>query len=95
MHAACPAPKCVQKLIKQYKSKPKQDPPTTIYEYEYKGAKVYYVTAPCCDQMSTLYDSKCNVICQPDGGITGTGDGKCPDFNKEKTNEVLIWKDER
>ncbi|MBX7108441.1 MAG: hypothetical protein K1X61_07340 [Chitinophagales bacterium] len=94
-HATCNVPKCIQKLIKQYKSKPKQEPATTIYEYEYNGAKVYYVTAPCCDQMGMLYDAKCNLLCHPDGGITGTGDGKCADFNSTKTNEVLIWKDDR
>lgn len=93
--AACSVPKCIQKLVKQYKSKPKQEPATAIYEYEYNGAKVYYVTAPCCDQMGTLYDAKCNILCHPDGGITGTGDGKCSDFNSTKTNEVLIWKDDR
>ena len=27
--------------------------------------------------------------------ITGKGDGKCPDFEKNKTNEKLVWQDPR
>lgn len=88
-------PGCIQQLIRDYQSKPKQNPSASIYEYDYKGQKVYYVTAPCCDQMNKVYDANCNVLCHPDGGFTGKGDGKCPDFNASKTNEVLIWKDER
>jgi uncharacterized protein DUF6970 len=89
------APSCIQQMIKDYENKPKQNPAATIYQYDYKGQKVYYVLAPCCDQMNIVYDSNCNIICHPDGGITGKGDGKCGDFNSSKTNPVLIWKDNR
>lgn len=88
-------PDCIQQMVKDFQSKPKQNPPASIYQYDYNGQKVYYVTAPCCDQMNTLYDANCAVICHPDGGFTGKGDGKCPDFNATKSNEVLIWKDDR
>ena len=73
----------------------KGNPPTFIYRYQYGGQLVYYITAPCCDQYSQLYDTKGKLLCQPDGGITGRGDGKCPDFDKKKTNEKLVWKDPR
>ena len=45
--------------------------------------------------MSTLYDENCNKICSPDGGIAGNGDGLCPDFFTNRTNERLIWEDKR
>jgi hypothetical protein len=38
-----------------------------------------------------LYDAKCNLLGHPDGGMTGKGDGKFPDFNKEKRKEKIIW----
>ncbi|MEO6168009.1 MAG: hypothetical protein ABIO46_02935 [Chitinophagales bacterium] len=88
-------PDCIQQMVKDLQGKPRQNPPASIYQYDYQGKKVYYVTAPCCDQMNMLYDDKCAVICHPDGGFTGKGDGKCPDFHESKTNEVLIWKDDR
>jgi hypothetical protein len=88
-------PLCIQQMIKDYENKPKQNPAATIYQYDYNGQKVYYVVAPCCDQMNMVYDSNCNIFCHPDGGITGRGDGKCTDFNSSKTKEVLIWKDDR
>lgn len=88
-------PGCIQQMIADYRNQPKQNPPASIYQYDFNGAKVYYVTAPCCDNFNTLYDSNCNVICHPDGGFTGKGDGKCPEFSTAKTNEVLIWKDDR
>jgi hypothetical protein len=34
-------------------------------------------------------------MCAPDGGFTGKGDGKCTYFFDARTNEKLIWEDER
>ncbi len=88
-------PAWVDKLIKQYESEPVGNPPQSIWSYEYNGQAVYFVPAQCCDQYSSLYDASGNVICAPDGGFTGRGDGKCPDFFDQRTNEQLIWKDSR
>ncbi|MBU1101268.1 MAG: hypothetical protein KKA84_12780 [Bacteroidetes bacterium] len=54
---------------------------------------VYYVPPQCCDQFSTLYDKDGNIICAPDGGITGQGDGRGSDFFAERKNKKLIWQD--
>jgi hypothetical protein len=88
-------PTCVQKLIEQFRQEEKTNPPRQIYEYAYKGAVVYYVPAPCCDFYSDLYNSDCSMLGHPDGGFTGKGDGKYSDFEKLRTGEKLIWKDER
>jgi len=88
-------PACIRQMISDYQNRPIQNPPAEFYEYDYKGQKVYYMKPPCCDQLSKLYDSSCRLICSPDGGITGKGDGKCTDFFTERTNEKLIWKDTR
>lgn len=88
-------PAFVENLIKEFKSQPVGNPPQSIWQYEYKAQVVYFVPAQCCDQFSTLYDVTGKVICSPDGGITGAGDGKCPDFFTERKNEKLIWKDLR
>ena len=88
-------PGCIQKLIHQFSEEEKQNPPRKIYSYLYKGAKVYYVIAPCCDNFNDLYDEYCTLLGHPDGGFTGRGDGKFPDFNEAKTNEKLIWEDKR
>ncbi|MBC6991782.1 MULTISPECIES: DUF6970 domain-containing protein [Hymenobacter] len=81
----------IQKLMAQKK----QNPPTQIFRYRYDNQVVYYESAACCDQFSTLYNAKGQVMCQPDGGITGKGDGNCPNFNKNKTEEKLVWQDPR
>ena len=88
-------PGCIQKMINQYKAEEKQNPPRQIYSYLYNGKIVYYVTPPCCDFFSDLYDSSCVLIGHPDGGFTGKGDGKTIDFKDVRTNEKLIWKDDR
>ena len=88
-------PVCVQGLIDQFKLEEKKNPPRQIFSYQYNNKLVYYVTAPCCDFFSDLYDKDCGLIAHPDGGFTGRGDGKAPDFMKSRTNEKLIWKDER
>jgi hypothetical protein len=89
------SPKWIQNLVTTYRREVVGNPPQSIWQYEYNDQTVYYVPAQCCDQFSTLYDSSGEVICAPDGGFTGRGDGKCPDFFQLQKNEMLIWEDSR
>jgi hypothetical protein len=88
-------PTCLQNLIEKLSKEKVENPPRSIYSYTYKGKTVYYVTAPCCDFFSDVYDENCTLIGHPDGGITGKGDMNMMDFNTLKTNEKLVWVDER
>ncbi|MHB8133930.1 MAG: DUF6970 domain-containing protein [Anaerolineaceae bacterium] len=86
-------PKWVDRMIHQFESEPVGNPPQSIWRYEYQGQIVYYVPPQCCDQFSSLYDAGGDVICAPDGGLTGGGDGRCKDFISQRTSETLIWED--
>jgi hypothetical protein len=88
-------PLCIKTMITKFKSEDVTNPPMKIYSYTYKGKKVYYVPGPCCDNFSDLYDENCKLLGHPDGGFTGRGDGKMPNFKNEITNEKLIWGDTR
>jgi len=88
-------PKWVDQLIRTFKSGPVGIPPQSIWRYKYKGQEVYFIPAQCCDQYSKLYDTSGNLICAPDGGFIGKGDGRCPDFISLRTDETLLWQDSR
>jgi hypothetical protein len=88
-------PSWLQELIHQEQEQPVANPPAQIYYYIYLGQRVFYLTSRCCDQPGKLYDNQGNLICEPDGGITGRGDGRCPDFFENRTDETLIWEDKR
>jgi hypothetical protein len=88
-------PKWVDQLIRQFESDPVGNPPLSIWRYEYNDQVVYYVPPHCCDIPGFLYDADGNVLCNPDGGIKGDGDGRCLDFISKRTNEQLIWQDPR
>ena len=88
-------PKCIEEKIDEIANGGVWNPPAKIYRYKYNGQFVYYFPPRCCDIPSTLYDKDCNIICSPDGGITGGGDGKCSDFFNSRTDELLIWEDMR
>lgn len=88
-------PLCIQEKIDAYRLQPVQNPKASIWQYEYNGHIVYYTPPACCDQYGLLYDSACHIICAPDGGITGAGDGTCKDFFANRKNEKLIWQDSR
>lgn len=88
-------PPFVLALIESHESAPVANPPASIWRYKYKGRVVFYVPPSCCDVPSELYDSDGNLICGPDGGLTGRGDGKCPDFFELRTEESRVWKDPR
>ena len=87
-------PNCIEKKIKQIKNEEVSNPPAQVWEWKTSGKTYYYISSDCCDDYNYLYDDHCNVVCAPDGGITGNGDGKCPDF-KNSIQKTLVWKDER
>jgi hypothetical protein len=88
-------PGWIDQLITKFESESVGNPPQSIWRYEFNGQVVYFVPAQCCDMYSILYDANGKVICAPNGGFTGAGDGRCTDFSSQKTGEVLIWKDPR
>jgi hypothetical protein len=88
-------PTWLDAMIMKFQREPVGNPPQSVWRYAYKGQTVYYIPAQCCDQFSTLFDANGNVLCAPDGGITGGGDRRCPDFFTVRTNETLIWSDQR
>ena len=88
-------PDWVEKMIVKFKNEPVGNPPQSIWQFDYNGQIVYYVPPQCCDQYSTLYDEKGNILGAPDGGISGSGDGRFTDFFTERKNEKLIWQDSR
>ncbi len=83
---------CIEQKIAGYKRATPEDKPQSVYEYQYKGKKVYYITMGCCDKFNELLDSNCRLLGYPDGGFTGRGDGKVPDFSKDKQHGKLLWK---
>ena len=76
-------------------AEPVRNPAGSVWQYSYNGQTVYYIPATCCDIPSQLFDGNCNLICSPDGGIAGGGDGKCADFFKTRKGEKLVWQDGR
>ena len=70
---------------------------TDIKSYFYKEKLVFLVNfdAGCCDQYSAvLKDENGKTICYPFGGISGKGDMQCADFQKDKSNELIVWVNE-
>lgn len=90
--APAQVPSCINGLITTMKGR---NPVGRVLRYDYNGQTVYFIPSDtCCDSYSYLYDSNCNLICHPDGGITGSGDEACSDFFTKRKNEMLIWKDD-
>lgn len=88
-------PPFVTQLIARLEAEPTSNPPGSIWRYNYKGRVVFYVPPSCCDVASELYDGDGSLICGPDGGLSGDGDGKCPDFFELRTDELRVWSDSR
>lgn len=82
-------------LVQELEQERSANPPAKIYRYTYKGQEVYYLTGRCCDVPGKLFDAAGKVLCEPDGGFTGRGDGRCPDFVEQRQNETLVWEDKR
>jgi hypothetical protein len=75
-------PLCIDEIIAKAK---KEQPPIQadkVELYDWNGKQVYLISWQCCDFFNEVYDRDCKRICAPTGGITGKGDGNCPDFIK-------------
>lgn len=83
----CPNPRWLDELI----ASTSYDRPNTIDRYTYQGEVVFYTLPRYADQYSTLYDRCGTILCHPDGGFTGRGDGQCPGFSDSATGRVEIW----
>jgi hypothetical protein len=82
-------PGCIESKIKaELKS---DSPPTEVWEWKVDQKIYYYFVASCCDQFNYLYDNNCELICAPDGGFSGAGDGQCPEF-PASMERTLVWK---
>lgn len=92
---ACAQPRMppfVGKLIAQFESASPATKPDGVWQYQYLGATVYYIPRlACCDIMGRLYDVKGKLVCRPDGGVGGSGDGRCPDFFEKRRDGQLLW----
>jgi hypothetical protein len=90
-------PDWINRLIEKEKAEDVANPPAFLSKCKYKGQIVYYLPPRCCDIPGVLYDENGNIICSPDGGLTGRGDGKCADFahGYEKSECEVIWRDTR
>ncbi len=88
-------PEWLAAMIRRLQAGERGTPPFKAWRYSYKGNEVYYLPPQCCDQYSELYDEAGKLLCAPDGGKTGLGDGRCADFNKFKKAGELIWQDPR
>jgi hypothetical protein len=84
-------PSCLATKIDSLKKQAGVNPPQSVIQYSYKGSPVYYVTAGCCDKFNEVYDGGCKYLGAPDGGVTGKGDGKLPDFYAMATNKKVVW----
>jgi len=88
-------PACLDEKIKAMVSDPNQGSPVSVTRYMYRQQTVYYMVSPCCDKFNIVYDSVCNILGYPDGGFSGKGDGKMPDFKNETSGEKVIWQAEK
>jgi len=90
-----PLPAWLLALTDSLERQPVANPPAFIARYDYRSQVVYYLPPRCCDIWSNLYDSAGAIICHPDGGFSGAGDGRCPDFFVQRANEKIVWRDPR
>lgn len=89
------APEWLSALIANAEAQPVTNPPSRILTGDFRGQTVYYRAPYCCDIPGTVYDHSGAVLCTADGGFTGRGDGRCPEFWASLTQCELLWRDPR
>lgn len=77
--------------IRGYEAASTREAPSQIWRLRHGGRRAYFVLSPCCDQYDPLWDEKGREICNPSGGFTGRGDGRCPRPVDVGTHVELVW----
>jgi hypothetical protein len=90
-----PLPEWLRRWIATLECAPVDTSSAEVRSYRYQGEIVYHHALPCCDQFVEVYGEGGVYVCAPEGGITGQGDGLCPDFYDVATDEELVWRDPR
>ena len=87
-------PDCIKNKIEEAQSSCLEK----VYRYEYNTKTVYFLIYPCPEGCYSLIDSNCNVIKDStDNEVCSCnwGGAWCAeDFEKNRTNEKLIWEKE-
>ena len=93
--ADAPTPDWLRARTASYEAGPETEAPSAIWQIQHQGQTAYYVASPCCDQFNSLWNAKGDLVCHPDGGFTGRGEGMCPAPRDAGTPAKLIWSDPR
>ncbi|MEO1803217.1 MAG: hypothetical protein AAFU33_00325 [Bacteroidota bacterium] len=88
-------PSCMRTRMGQILAEDPWEPTARIYEVTYQHQQAFFIPSHCCDIPSELYMPDCQLLCFPDGGLHGQGDGKCMDFEFQPDQAKLIWQDNR
>ena len=88
-------PDWLARLVAQIEREPVRNPPAEIWRGHYRGLVVYFETPHCCDVPSRLFNAAGQRLCEPNGGLTGRGDGRCPDADIDDLKEERVWRDPR
>ena len=88
-------PGWLSREIQSAREAPVTNPPAAFWSATFRNEVVYGRTSECCDAFTYIRSASGQVICAPSGGISGQGDGRCPDYHSAASNEQLIWRDAR
>ncbi|MFA6049257.1 MAG: hypothetical protein WC792_04940 [Candidatus Micrarchaeia archaeon] len=88
-------PTAIADVISRQGTLPLANPPATIVQCDYDNKATYYLPPRSPTEMSSLYDADGTILCSPDGGLAGTGDGRCPNYFETRANCNAIWEDPR
>lgn len=86
-------PNCLKPEIDTILDSPPQSPRATVELYLYQTGDVYVVNTNFPDNISSVYNSSCKLICTI-GGIVGNQNNTCVDWDNASYIET-IWTDIR
>lgn len=88
-------PSWLEERIEVWESGPRDRSPGIVSRYRFGFKDVIYIPPWCDDCFGDLRDLDGDLICHPDGGIRGDGDGQCPNFPEDASLLEVLWVDPR
>jgi hypothetical protein len=87
-------PSCVVDIAMLKTEEPLHVFPEYIWRCSNQDETTFYFSAGGNDFLNMVLDEQCNYICAPDGGFSGSGDGRCKDYFYTVDCELIWCRDE-
>jgi len=87
-------PNCIKRKIRQWERDGKYAK-SDVEKWTIDGTDYFVFPTPTisADAFTDMYNTSCELVCHPSGGLIGGGSGDCPDLTNAQVTVIYTFKE--